>query len=125
NLFGTRRRVAAGLGLLPEQVPDFGAFLAELRAPAPVDGMRDAWSRWPMLKAALSTRHRLLRKAPVQEMVTEAPDLTGLPVQTCWPGDAGPLITWPVVLTRPQGSDAQAVACYNAGVYRAQVLGRD
>lgn len=125
NLFGTRRRVAAGLGLLPEQVPDFGAFLAELRAPAPVDGMRDAWSRWPMLKAALSTRHRFLRKAPVQEMVTEAPDLTGLPVQTCWPGDAGPLITWPVVLTRPKGSDAQAVACYNAGVYRAQVLGRD
>ncbi len=118
-------RVAAGLGLLPEQVADFGEFLASLRSPAPVDGMRDALSRWPMLKAALSTRPRILRKAPVQDIVDEAPDLTRLPVQTCWPGDAGPLITWPVVLTRPHGSDAQAVGRYNAGVYRAQVLGRD
>ncbi len=125
NLFGTARRVAAGLGLLPEQVPDFGAFLAELRAPAPVDGMRDAWSRWPLLKAALRTRPKVLRHAPVQDIVTETPDLTGLPVQTCWPGDVGPLITWPVVLTRPYGSDAQAVARCNAGVYRAQVLGTD
>ncbi|MDP2122688.1 MAG: UbiD family decarboxylase [Hoeflea sp.] len=125
NLFGTRRRVAAGLGLLPEQVADFGEFLAELRTPAPVDGMRDAWSRWPMLKAALSTRPKILRKAPVQEVVDTTPDLGSLPVQTCWPGDGGPLITWSVVLTRPHGSEAQAVARYNAGVYRAQVLGRD
>ena len=125
NLFGTARRVAAGLGLLPEQVPAFGAFLADLRSPAPVDGMRDALSRWPMLKAALSTRPRILRKAPVHDIVDEAPDLTRLPVQTCWPGDAGPLITWPVVLTRPYGSQPEAVAKYNAGVYRAQVLGRD
>ena len=125
NLFGTARRTAAGLGLLPEQVTDFGSFLAELRTPAPIDGLRDALSRWPMLKAALSTRPKILRRAPVQEIVTEAPDLTSLPVQTCWPGDAGPLITWPVVLTRPHGSDASAVGRYNAGVYRAQVLGKD
>lgn len=78
-----------------------------------------------MLKAALSTRARVLRKAPAQELVSEAPDLAALPVQTCWPGDAGPLMTWPVVLTRPQGSGAADVARYNAGVYRAQVLGRD
>ncbi|WP_244447028.1 UbiD family decarboxylase [Hoeflea sp. BAL378] len=125
NLFGTRRRVAAGLGLLPEQVADFGQFLADLRTPAPVDGMRDALSRWPMLKAALSTRPKVLRKAPVQEVVDTAPDLDSLPVQTCWPGDGGPLVTWPVVLTRPHGSEAQDVARYNAGVYRAQVMGRD
>jgi 4-hydroxy-3-polyprenylbenzoate decarboxylase len=125
NLFGTPERVAAGLGLEPGQVPEFGAFLAALRAPAPVEGMRDALTRWPMLRAALSTRPRLRRSAPVQEVVDEAPDLTALPVQTCWPGDAGPLITWPVVLTRPEGSAAESVARYNAGVYRAQVLGRD
>lgn len=125
NLFGTRARVAAGLGLASEQVPELGAFLAALRAPAPVDGMRDALARWPILKAALATRPRNLRRAPVQEVVQTAPDLNALPVQTCWPGDAGPLITWPVVLTRPHGSDAAAVAQYNAGVYRAQVIGRD
>ncbi len=125
NLFGTRRRVAAGLGLLPDKVADFGEFLAELRMPAPVDGMRDAFSRWPMLKAALSTRPKVLRKASVQEVVDETPDLARLPVQICWPGDGGQLVTWPVVLTRPHGSEAQDAARYNAGVYRAQVLGSD
>lgn len=125
NLFGTRTRVAAGLGLTPDQVPDLGAFLAALRTPAPVEGMRDALSRWPVLKAALSTRAKVLRKAPVQDVTDEAPDLATLPVQTCWPGDAGPLITWPVVVTRPHGTQAKDVGRYNAGVYRAQVLGRD
>lgn len=125
NLFGTRRRVAAGLGLEPAQIPELGEFLAALRAPAPVEGMRDALSRWPMLRAALATRPRMCRKAPVQEVVNERPDLSALPVQTCWPGDAGPLITWPVVLTRPQGSAVDAVPRYNAGVYRAQIHGRD
>lgn len=125
NLFGTRERVAAGLGLTPDQIPELGAFLAGLRAPAPVEGMRDALSRWPMLKAALSTRPKVLHKAPVQDFVSELPDLAMLPVQTCWPGDAGPLLTWPVVLTRPYGTVSADVARYNAGVYRAQVLGRD
>ena len=127
NLFGTRERVAAGLGLTLEEIPALGEFLAALRTPAPVEGMRDALSRWPMLRAALSTRPRITKRGPVQEVVTEgdAVDMTALPVQTPWPGDAGPLITWPVVITRPHGSAADAVARYNWGVYRAQVLGRD
>jgi 4-hydroxy-3-polyprenylbenzoate decarboxylase len=124
NLFGTPDRVAAGLGLTLDQVPDFGAFLAQLRSPAPVEGMRDALSRWPMLRAALLTRPRILRRAAVQE-VTAAPDLTRLPVQVPWPEDAGPLITGPVVITRPHGSQSAQVARYNLGVYRAQVLGPD
>lgn len=123
NLFGTRARVAAGLGVAPDGVADLGAFLAALRAPAPVEGMRDALSRWPMLRAALSTRPRLLRKPPVQDQTL--PDLTAIPVQTPWPGDAGPLITWPVVLTRPHGTDPAEVTRYNLGVYRAQVIGPD
>jgi 4-hydroxy-3-polyprenylbenzoate decarboxylase len=124
NLFGTQDRVAAGLGLTPAQVPEFGAFLASLRSPAPVEGMRDALSRWPMLRAALLARPRVLRHGPVQQ-VTAAVDLTRLPVQTPWPGDAGPLITWPVVITRPHGSEMAQLAQYNLGVYRAQVLGPD
>jgi len=127
NLFGTTARVAAGLGLPLDRVGELGEFLAALRAPAPVEGMRDALSRWPMLRAALATRPRLRRSAPVQEVVLQGGDLdlTRLPVQTAWPGDVGPLLTWPVVLTRPEGSAADAVSTYNAGVYRAQVLGPD
>ena len=124
NLFATRARVAAGLGLTLDQVPGFGAFLAALRSPAPVEGMRDALSRWPMLRAALSTRPRVVGRAPVQQ-VDAGPDLRALPVQVPWPGDAGPLVTWPVVVTRPHGSDAAQAARYNLGVYRAQVIGPD
>ncbi|WP_313350072.1 UbiD family decarboxylase [Paracoccus sp. (in: a-proteobacteria)] len=123
NLFGTRARVAAGLGLQPDEISGFGEFLAALRSPAPVEGMRDAMSRWPMLRAALSTRPKLLRHGPVQDV--ELPDLDSLPVQTPWPEDGGPLITWPVVLTRPHGSRAEDLIRYNLGVYRAQVLGPD
>ncbi|WP_294924874.1 UbiD family decarboxylase [uncultured Paracoccus sp.] len=123
NLFGTRTRVAAGLGLLPAQIADFGAFLASLRSPAPPEGLRDAWSRWPMLRAALTARPKVLRRAPVQR--GDLPGLDALPVQTPWPEDGGPLITWPVVLTRPHGSGAGDTARYNLGVYRAQVLGPD
>jgi hypothetical protein len=122
NLFGTPDRVAAGLGLTLDEVPAFGDFLAALRSPAPVEGMRDALSRWPVLKAALQSRPKLMRKAPAQE-VAAPPDLSLLPVQTPWPGDAGPLITWPVVVTRPHGSEAGQVSRYNLGVYRAQVIG--
>ncbi|SDO96436.1 4-hydroxy-3-polyprenylbenzoate decarboxylase [Lutimaribacter pacificus] len=127
NLFGTAERVAAGLGVTPEGIDDLGAFLAALRSPSPPDGLRDALSRWPMLKAALATRPKVLRRAPVQEVVAEGAevDLGTLPVQTHWPGDAGPLITWPVVLTRPHGTAAGDAGRYNAGVYRAQVIGRD
>ena len=64
NLFGTPARVAAGLGLTPDKVPEFGAFLAALRSPAPVAGMRDAFARWPMLRAAMATRPKILRFGP-------------------------------------------------------------
>ncbi len=116
-------RVAAGLGLAEDEVPPFGAFLAALRAPAPPEGMRDALSRWPMLKAALSSRARVLTRPPVQDETL--PDLSAIPVQPPWPGDAGPLVTWPVVITRPQGSVPVDVGRYNLGVYRAQVIGPD
>ena len=127
NLFGTPGRVAAGLGVTPGGLDDLGAFLAALRAPTPPDGMRDALSRWPMLRAALATRPKIARSGPVQEVVLEGDkiDLARLPVQTHWPGDGGPLISWAVVLTRPHGTGADAVGRYNAGIYRAQVIGRD
>jgi len=124
NLFGTPERVAAGLGVTLDGLDDLGAFLAALRAPTPPDGLRDALSRWPMLKAALATRPKFVKSAPVQSVVLvgDDVDLGALPIQTHWPQDAGPLITWPVVVTRPYGTEAADVGSYNAGVYRAQVL---
>ncbi len=124
NLFGTAERVAAGLGVSIDGLGDLGAFLAALRAPTPPDGLRDALSRWPMLKAALATRPKLVGSAPVQSVVQKGAevDLSTLPVQTHRPGDAGPLITWPVVVTRPHASEPDNVGSHNAGAYRVQVL---
>ncbi len=127
NLFGTTERVAAGLGVSIDKLDDLGEFLAALRSPTPPNGLRDAYSRWPMLKAALAARPKIVKSAPVHQVVRKGRDvdMTSLPIQTHWPDDAGPLITWPVVVTRPYGSSAEDVDLYNAGVYRAQVLGRN
>ena len=125
NLFGTVERVAWGLGVSPENLPALGRTLAELREPRPPRGLAEAWKALPLARAALSMRPRESGRAPVQEQVFQADaiDLTALPVQLCWPGEAAPLITWPLVLTVPPepASDDES----NLGVYRMQVLGRD
>lgn len=121
NLFGTRCRVAAGLGLEPHSLPELGLFLAALRSPQPPGSFRDMLNLAPIAKAGLNARPK--RQRTNKALIDCPPDLTQLPVQTCWPGDAGPLITWGVVITRPPGADDPRT--YNLGVYRMQVLGPD
>ena len=120
NLFGTARRVANGLGLDPENLPDLGVFLASLRSPQPPASWREARKLFPVAKAGLNARPKIVGQS--RELRRVDPDLTQLPVQTCWPGDAGPLITWGMVVTRAPGSDDPA--SYNLGIYRIQVLDR-
>jgi len=121
NLFGTRRRVANGLGTHPEHLPQLGEFLAALRAPSPPASLRETYKLFPVAKAGLNTRPK--RISGDKRLKTVKPDLTRLPVQTCWPEDASPLITWGAVVTRPPGADDPGH--YNLGIYRVQVLGPD
>jgi 4-hydroxy-3-polyprenylbenzoate decarboxylase len=125
NLFGTTRRVAAGLGVKRERVIELGEMLAALREPAPVDGLKDALSRWPMVRAALSTRPQIVSRPACQEVRWTGADasLDRLPIQTCWPGEPAPLITWGLVITRPPDTAADDSAHVNVGVYRMQSLG--
>jgi 4-hydroxy-3-polyprenylbenzoate decarboxylase len=125
NLFGTVGRVAAGLGVDTHRLRELGELLGQLREPEPVNGLRDALARWPLVKAALATRPELVDHASVQQEVLRNGDVDvmSLPIQTCWPGEPGPLITWPLVMTRPP--DSEASERYNVGIYRMQVLGRD
>lgn len=127
NLFGTVDRVAAGLGVKRKRLGELGGILAALRAPSPFGGFRDALRRWPLLRAAVATRARAVHGAPVQTIIQRCGDikLGALPIQTCWPGEPAPLITWPLVITRPPDADPADIARTNVGVYRMQVMDRD
>ncbi len=126
NLFGTVRRVALGMGVdAPEPTKalrELGVLLATLKEPEPPKGWKDAWDKLPLLKQVLAMEPRAVTTAPCQEVVLEGSDvdLGRLPVQTCWPGDVAPLITWGLTVTRGPGRRRQ-----NLGIYRQQVIARD
>jgi 4-hydroxy-3-polyprenylbenzoate decarboxylase len=120
NLFGTPRRVAMGMG--QESVSalrEVGELLAALKEPEPPKGLKDAWDKFPVLKQVLNMAPKVVSSAPCQEIVWEGKDvdLGRLPIQTCWPGDAGPLITWGLTVTRGPHKVRQ-----NLGIYRQQVI---
>ena len=120
NLFGTPRRVAMGMGQESvEALREVGKLLAYLKEPDPPKGLRDAWEKFPVLKQVLNMAPKELSRAPCQDIVWEGKDvdLGRLPIQTCWPGDAGPLITWGLTVTRGPHKTRQ-----NLGIYRQQVI---
>ncbi len=120
NLFGTPRRVAMGMGQESvEALREVGKLLAYLKEPDPPKGLRDAWEKFPVLKQVLNMAPKELSRAPCQDIVWEGKDVDfgRLPIQTCWPGDAGPLITWGLTVTRGPHKTRQ-----NLGIYRQQVI---
>jgi len=121
NLFGTGGRVARGMGAADVgELRDIGELLANLKEPEPPKGVRDAGRLLQLAKALWTMRPATVARAPCREVVLdgEAIDLGRLPVQTCWPEDAGPLITWGLVITRgPQGGPG-ARKRQNLGIYR-------
>jgi 4-hydroxy-3-polyprenylbenzoate decarboxylase len=120
NLFGTPRRVALGMGEeSTAALREVGKLLAYLKEPEPPKGLKDAWEKWPVLKQVLNMSPKILSSAPCQDVVWEgaAVDLGKLPIQTCWPGDVAPLITWGLVVTRGPLKPRQ-----NLGIYRQQVI---
>jgi 4-hydroxy-3-polyprenylbenzoate decarboxylase len=121
NLFGTPKRVAMGMGEdSVEALRDVGKLLAMLKEPEPPKSMKDAWSKLPMLKQVLNMSPKVVKKAPCQQEQFTGDDinLAHYPIQTCWPGDAGPLVTWPLVITKGPNKERQ-----NLGIYRMQVIG--
>ncbi len=124
NLFGTVERVAWGMDREPHQLREIGETLAFLRQPEPPDGWREALELLPLVKTVLAMKPRTVTTAPCQEVVLRGADidLGRLPVQTCWPGEPAPLITWPLVVTR--GPSERREDAFNLGIYRMQVTGR-
>jgi 4-hydroxy-3-polyprenylbenzoate decarboxylase len=123
NLFGTVRRVCLAMGVEDAaSLREIGKLLAYLREPDPPKGLRDAWEKLPLLRQVLNMQPKELASAPCQEIVWEGKDvdLSRLPVQTCWPEDAGPLVTWGLTVTRGPHKARQ-----NLGIYRQQVIAPD
>ncbi|MBS3670518.1 MULTISPECIES: 4-hydroxy-3-polyprenylbenzoate decarboxylase [Halomonadaceae] len=123
NLFGTPKRVALGMGQESvEALREVGKLLAFLKEPDPPKGLKDAWDKLPIFKQVLSMGPKNVKHAPVQEVVYEDDevDLDLLPIQHCWPGDAAPLVTWPLVITKGPHKKRQ-----NLGIYRQQKIGKN
>lgn len=123
NLFGTPKRVAMGMGA--ESVTalrGIGQLLATLKEPEPPKGMKDALEKLPLYKNVLNMSPKLVKSPPCQELIREGEevDLSVYPIQTCWPGDAAPLITWPLVITKGPHKARQ-----NLGIYRLQVIAKN
>ncbi len=132
NLFGSVRRVALAMGAQDAQsLRAIGRLLAVLKEPDPPKGVKDLWEKLPELRQlaskVLDMAPKVLTSGPCQEVVLEANDvdLAKLPIQTCWPGDAGPLVTWGLTVTQgPQGLPSSR-SRQNLGIYRQQVIGRN
>ncbi len=123
NLFGTPERVAMGMGRNSvEDLREIGKLLAYLKEPDPPKGLKDAWSKLPIFKQVMNMAPRVVSQAACQENIIEGDqvDLSALPIQTCWPEDAAPLITWPLVITKGPHKDRQ-----NLGIYRMQVIAKN
>ncbi|HZT50733.1 MAG TPA: UbiD family decarboxylase [Stellaceae bacterium] len=125
NLFGTVERVALAMDRTPDKLREVGETLAFLKQPEPPGGWREAIELLPLLKTVLAMKPRTVGSAPCQDVVLRGGDidLGLLPIQTCWPEEPAPLITWPLVVTRGPGEAREDG--YNLGIYRMQVLGRD
>jgi 4-hydroxy-3-polyprenylbenzoate decarboxylase len=131
NLFGTVKRVAMGVTLdgvertTAAELREVGELLAFLRQPEPPRGMKDAWDMLPLARTVMGMRPKTVTRAPVHELVFTGDqiDLTALPIQTCWPGEPAPLITWPLIVTK--GPSPSREDDFNLGIYRMQVLGKD
>ena len=123
NLFGTPDRVALGMG--QENVSalrDVGELLAFLKEPEPPKGLLDLWEKRHDFKQVLNMPVKVVKKAPCQQVVLEGDqvDLDKLPIQTCWPGDAAPLVTWALAVTRGPDKERQ-----NLGIYRMQKIAKN
>ena len=123
NLFGTTKRVAMGMGANDiSELRAVGQILAYLKEPEPPKGFKDALEKLPMFKQVLNMAPKVVTSPPCQEVIRMGNeiDLADFPIQTCWPEDAAPLITWPLVITKGPHKERQ-----NLGIYRQQVIGKN
>ena len=123
NLFGTEKRIALALGTDDvTKLREIGKLLAYLKEPDPPKGLKDAWDKLPILKQVLKMSPKIIKNAPCREVIIDkqAIDFYQMPIQTCWPNDVAPLITWGLTITNSIRKER-----LNLGIYRQQVIGKN
>ena len=123
NLFGTQKRIALALGTdQVSKLREIGKLLAYLKEPEPPKGLKDAWDKMPILKQVLKMSPKIVKNAPCQQVIIEKNDINfhELPIQTCWPDDAAPLVTWGLTITSSIRKER-----LNLGIYRQQIIGKN
>ncbi len=141
NAFGSEKRICMALGL--NNLDDVGKDIEEIMKAfmSPKDRLIDKVKVLPILRELASWIPKTRKgKGSCQEVVMHEPDLTKLPVLTCWPADGGPFITLPCVHTIDPGSripdprfsppylgrgQGRGNGIRNLGMYRMQVFGPD
>lgn len=123
NLFGTEKRIALALGADDvSQLREIGKLLAYLKEPEPPKGLKDAWDKMPILRQVLKMSPKVIKNAPCREVIINKEDIDfyQMPIQTCWPGDIAPLVTWGLTITNSIRKER-----LNLGIYRQQVIGKN
>lgn len=124
NLFACKERIAMGLGIEDSsKFRELGALLAFIKNPEPPSSLKETFSMLPIAKRVLAMSPKTVSKGSSQQIVIEKPDLSILPIQTCWPEDVSPLITWPLIVTK--GVSKERTDNYNLGIYRLQQVSKN
>ncbi len=115
NQFGSERRMCMALESDSLDVP--GERIQDLMDLQPPHGLVEKVKALGKLRELASFSPKEVKTAPCQEVWMDPPDLTKLPVLTCWPDDGGPYITLPLVFSKDPSTGVR-----NCGMYRVQVM---
>ena len=119
NAYGSERRMCMALGVqhLDDVAREIEGLFKMLSAPK--EGMLDKLKMLPKLGQFASWMPKVKSgRGECQEVIMKDPDITKLPVITCWPKDGGPFVTLPIIHTKDPNTNSR-----NVGMYRMQVFG--
>ncbi|HEX9662968.1 MAG TPA: menaquinone biosynthesis decarboxylase [Candidatus Binatia bacterium] len=117
NAFGSAKRMALALGVA--DIEEIAREIQKLIQTKPPKSFKDKLNLLGELVRLAGIPPKLVKEGACQEFVHRDPDLGILPVLTCWPGDAGPFITLPMVFSKDPLSGTR-----NVGLYRMQIFDR-
>ena len=119
NAYGSEKRMCLALGVknlddVSKEIESLFHLLA-----SPKENIIDKLKLLPKLNQFAGWMPKVKSgRGECQQVIMKEPDITKLPVITCWPKDGGPFVTLPVIHTKDPNTNSR-----NVGMYRMQVFG--